>query len=105
MHAEVPGSGDGARLLLYAPIDTHIDPDQDVPWVAPALREDMYPQSRIEGDLVFGLGASNPKCMVAGLTEVVHAVRESGVRLRGDLAVGFAGAGCRGALVAGTRSA
>lgn len=93
VHAEVPGSGDGARLLLYAPIDTHIDPDQDVPWVAPALREDMYPQSRIEGDLVFGLGASNPKCMVAGLTEVVHAVRESGVRLRGDLAVGFAGGG------------
>jgi len=91
--AEVTGRGDGARLLLYAPIDTHIDPDLDVPWVGRRLREDMVPRARVDGDLVFGLGASNPKCMVAGLTEVVHAVRDSGVAFTGDLAVGFAGGG------------
>ncbi len=87
------GSGGGSRLLLYAPIDTHIDPESDVPWVGPRLRPDMLPQARIDGDLVIGLGASNPKCMVAGLTEVAHAVIESGIPLVGDLAIGFAGGG------------
>jgi acetylornithine deacetylase/succinyl-diaminopimelate desuccinylase-like protein len=97
VHGEVLGSGHGdragARLLLYAPIDTHVDPDVDVPTVGKRLREDMVPTARVDGDLVFGLGASNPKCMVAGLTEVVHAVRDAGVDLTGDLALGFAGGG------------
>jgi acetylornithine deacetylase/succinyl-diaminopimelate desuccinylase-like protein len=92
-HAEVLGTGEGARLLLYAPIDTHIDPDVDVPWVGRSLREDMVPVARVDGDLVFGLGASNPKCMVAGLTEIVHASVDAGVEFVGDLAVGFAGGG------------
>lgn len=87
------GSGGGSRLLLYAPIDTHIDPESDVPWVGPRLRPDMLPEAKIDGDLVIGLGASNPKCMVAGLTEVAHAVIESGIPLVGDLAIGFAGGG------------
>ncbi|MFC5995381.1 M20 family metallopeptidase [Pseudonocardia hispaniensis] len=91
--AELPGSGGGARLLLYAPIDTHIDPESDVPWVGPSLRADMLPQARVDGDLVIGLGAANPKCMVAGLTEVLHAVREAGIPLLGDLLLGFAGGG------------
>ncbi|KOS56137.1 M20 family metallopeptidase [Rhodococcus rhodochrous] len=87
------GTGGGSRLLLYAPIDTHIDPETDVPWVGPALRPDMLPRAVVDGDLVIGLGASNPKCMVAGLTEVVHAVVDAGIPLRGDLALGFAGGG------------
>ena len=41
---EIPGSGDGARLLLYCPIDTHIEPDDDVPSVGEFLRDDMIPQ-------------------------------------------------------------
>ncbi len=75
------GSGGGSRLLLYAPIDTHIDPEADVPpWVGPELRPDMIPpRAVVDGDLVIGLGASNPKCMVAGLTEVAHAVVEAGI--------------------------
>lgn len=92
-HGEIQGRGNGARLLLYAPIDTHIDPEVDVPWVAKELREDMVPVARVDGDLVFGLGASNPKCMVAGLTEIVHAAKDAGVEFEGDLAVGFAGGG------------
>jgi len=97
VHGAIPGSGRGesagARLLLYAPIDTHLDPDVDVPTVGKELREDMIPNARVDGDLVYGLGASNPKCMVAGLTEVVHAVRDAGVDLRGDLTLAFAGGG------------
>ena len=47
-----------------------IDPEADVPWVGKSLRPDMIPEAKVDGDLVIGLGASNPKCMVAGLTEV-----------------------------------
>lgn len=90
---ELPGHGDGARLLLYAPIDTHIEPELDQPTAAKKLREDMLPVARADGDLVFGLGASNPKCMVAGLTEIVHAAKDAAIELTGDLAVAFAGGG------------
>jgi acetylornithine deacetylase/succinyl-diaminopimelate desuccinylase-like protein len=92
-YGEMTGTGDGARLLLYAPIDTHIEPEVDHSTVGRRLREDMLPTARVDGDLVLGLGASNPKCMVAGLTEVVHAVKDSGIPLVGDLAIGFAGGG------------
>ena len=92
-HGEIRGRGDGARLLLYAPIDTHIEPDVDVPTVGRHLRRDMIPSAQVDGDLVWGLGASNPKCMVAGLTEIVNAVKDAGVQFEGDLAIGFAGGG------------
>ncbi len=92
-HGEIRGRGDGARLLLYAPIDTHIEPEVDVPTVGRHLRQDMVPTARVDGDLVWGLGASNPKCMVAGLTEIVHAVKDAGAEFEGDLAIGFAGGG------------
>lgn len=91
----IRGSGDGAALLLYAPIDTHLeaDPAHDVPWVGPALREDMLPIGSLRGDTVIGLGASNPKGMVATLTEAVHCIIEAGVPLKGDLTLAFAGGG------------
>lgn len=91
--AGLPGNGDGARLLLYAPIDTHIDPESDVPWIGPSLRPDMLPRARVVDDYVIGLGAANPKCMVAGLTEVLHAVHDAGLPLAGDLELAFAGGG------------
>ncbi|MGZ6196005.1 MAG: hypothetical protein ACXWML_12350 [Candidatus Binataceae bacterium] len=67
---EIRGSGGGASLLLYAPIDTHLeaDPERDLPWVGPTLRADMLPKGFAQGDLVYGLGAANPKGMVASLT-------------------------------------
>src|SRR5579863_7142412 len=89
---EIRGSGGGASLLLYAPIDTHIeaDPERDLPWVGPTLRADMLPQGFAQGDLVYGLGAANPKGMVASLIEIATALREAKVPLKGDLLVGFA---------------
>jgi len=93
--AEIRGSGGGASLLLYAPIDTHLegDPERDLPWAGPVLRADMVPKGHAEGDMVFGLGAANPKCMVATLTEVATALHEARVPLIGDLIAGFAGGG------------
>lgn len=90
----VRGTGDGPTVMLYAPIDTHLDADPatDVPWVGPRLRDDMLPKPRIVGDTIIGLGASNPKAMLATMVEAAVCIAQSGVQLRGDLLV-VAGAG------------
>jgi acetylornithine deacetylase/succinyl-diaminopimelate desuccinylase-like protein len=91
----IRGSGEGPNLLLYAPIDVHLDGEAeiDVPWVGPHLRDDMMPKAQIRGDTVIGLGASNPKSMIATLTEAAHCVLEAGIPLKGDVIVGSAGGG------------
>src|ERR1041384_5178111 len=53
---QLKGPGGGPSLLLYAPIDTHLqaDPHEDIPWVGPELRPDMLPQGSIaaNGDVI-----------------------------------------------------
>lgn len=92
---EIRGHGNGASLLLYAPVDTHLegDPVRDLPWAGAVLRADMIAQGFATGDLVCGLGAANPKGMVATLVEVASALKEAGLPLIGDLQIGFAGGG------------
>ncbi len=90
------GSGDGPSLLLYAPIDTHLeaDPEQDVPWVGPELRPDMLPNGYVaENGDVIGLGSSNPKGMTTLLCEAVDAVIRAEVPLKGDVILASAGGG------------
>ena len=88
------GSGGGATLLLYAPIDTHLEGDEsDFPWAGPKQFVDLRPHATMVGDWVYGLGSSNPKAMVAGQMEVATALIESGVALTGDLNVAFADGG------------
>ena len=71
----IRGSGGGPSLLLYAPIDTHLEATKDdIPWVGPRLRPDMIPEAREEQGLLIGLGASNPKAMVTALAEVMRVV-------------------------------
>ena len=66
----IVGDGSGPTVMLYAPIDTHLDADPaiDVPWAGPSLRADMLPTAEIRDDMVLGLGASNTKSMIATLT-------------------------------------
>ncbi|HVA68592.1 MAG TPA: hypothetical protein VNF45_04715 [Candidatus Binataceae bacterium] len=92
---EIRGSGGGASLMLYAPVDTNLegDPARDIPWAGPAMRRDMLATGFAEGDLVFGLGAANPKSMVATIVEIATAVHEAAAPLVGDLIVAFAGGG------------
>jgi acetylornithine deacetylase/succinyl-diaminopimelate desuccinylase-like protein len=91
---EKRGSGGGATLLLYAPIDTHLEGDEsDFPWAGPKQFADLRPEAKIVGDWVYGLGSSNPKAMVAGLMEVATVLIEADVPLVGDLNVGFADGG------------
>jgi len=94
--ARVKGSGDGPTLLLFAPIDTNLnaDPNTELPAAGRELRDDMKPTASIRGDAVVGLGASNPKSMVATLVEALAAVVEAGVELKGDVIV----AACAGGM-------
>ncbi len=89
------GAGGGASLLLYEPIDTHMEATEkdDLPWAGEELRADMLPKSQLIDDLVVGLGASNPKAMVATMIEVGRCLQEADLPLLGDLVLGFAGGG------------
>jgi len=93
--AERRGSGGGAAVMLYSPIDTHLELDEEErQWTGSQDEADMQPRAKMVGDdWVYGLGASNPKGMVATLTEVATALVESGVPLVGDLLVGMADGG------------
>lgn len=90
------GSGGGPSLMLYAPLDTHLEADaaEDVPWVGPVLRPDMLPNAYVapNGDVI-GLGSNNPKGMVTLLTEAVRCIVATGIPLKGDLTLAFAGGG------------
>ncbi len=91
---ELTGSGNGANLLLYAPIDTHLEGnDSDLPWAGSHQFVDMKPNATQVGDWVYGLGSSNPKAMVATLTEVVNALVDAKVPLVGNVNLGFADGG------------
>jgi len=88
------GSGDGTDLMLYAPIDTHIagDSAQDGPWVGP-MRPDLRSQATVDGDVVIGLGAENPKAYATCVMTAAAAIKRAGVPLRGTLKVGLCGGG------------
>lgn len=94
-YGRLRGAGDGADLMLYAPIDTLTvgEEAEDVPWVGPRLRPDMRPEPRVEGDYVIGLGASNPKGHAACVLAAAEAIVRSGVPLSGDLLACFGAGG------------
>lgn len=89
------GSGGGASLLLYAPIDTASvgSAEEDLPWIGPELRTDMRPTAEVRGDVVLGLGAQNPKGHGACVLAAAEAIAAARIPLRGDLLVGFGAGG------------
>lgn len=91
----IPGSDQKFNLLLYAPIDTvtSSSADEDLPWVAPELRDDMVAHSYVENEHVFGLGAHNPKGHAACILEAGRVIRELGIPLAGRLTLGFGAGG------------
>jgi acetylornithine deacetylase/succinyl-diaminopimelate desuccinylase-like protein len=91
---ELKGSGGGADLLLYAPIDTHLEGDEtDLPWASTKQFIDMKPEAKKVGDWIYGLGSSNPKAMVASLTEIMNALIDADIPLKGNIKIGFADGG------------
>ncbi|MFI0355725.1 M20 family metallopeptidase [Actinomadura sp. 9N407] len=93
--ARLDGDGSGPDLMLYAPIDTLTvgEESEDVPWIGPELRPDMRPSAVVEGDLVMGLGASNPKGHAACVMMAAEAIARAGIPLAGDLIAAFGAGG------------
>ena len=91
----ISGTGSGADLLLYAPIDTLTTgtEDEDLPWIGPELRPDMRPAARHDGHYVTGLGAGNPKGHAACILMVAEAISAAGLELAGNLLLGFGAGG------------
>jgi len=89
------GTGSGPSLMLYSPIDTLTTgtAEQDVPWIGPRLRTDMLAEPVVHGDLVEGLGASNPKGHAACVLVAVQALAASGVTLGGEVVAAFGAGG------------
>jgi acetylornithine deacetylase/succinyl-diaminopimelate desuccinylase-like protein len=93
--AQYRGAGGGASVMLYAPIDTHLEctPEERAELTGPAEEADMQPYAQQVDDWVYGLGSSNPKGMIATLTEVATALIEARVPIKGDLLMGLADGG------------
>lgn len=91
----LPAHGDGPMLLLYGQLDTHLTGRAEDD--APAAAGDLPPMSHAapyrEGDVVFGLGAGNPKAYSACMLLAAAAIARAGVPLRGELVVGLAAGG------------
>lgn len=94
------GTGGGADLLLYAPLDTLTTgrAEEDLPWAGPAprpdmLRPDMRAEPAVRGDYLTGLGAGNPKGHAACVVAAAEAIAAAGVPLAGDLLAGLGAGG------------
>jgi len=97
------GSGP-ASLMLYAPIDTLITgTEADIPWAGRELRPDMMAAPLVDGDLIVGLGAGNPKGHAAVVIAVAEAIAAAGVPLDGELIVGLGAGGMPTNAPAGAR--
>lgn len=88
------GRRTGRDLLLYAPLDTLTvgDPDVDLPWGGPWAAH-MLPRAVVDGDVVSGLGAMNPKGHAACVLMAAEAIAAAEVELDGDLVLAFGAGG------------
>ena len=89
------GSGGGAELMLYAPLDTAFagTGDEDHPWLGAVTRRDQIPEAVVENGVVSGLGAHNPKGHGAAALMAAVALKRARVPLLGDVVVAFGAGG------------
>jgi len=89
------GRGGGRDLLFYAPLDTAFAgrPDEDEPWIDLAARPDQVAKAVIEGPVVRGLGAHNPKGHGACAVMAAVALARAGIELPGDITVALCAGG------------
>jgi len=89
------GESGGKTLMLYAPMDTVTSNSEaeDIPWLAPQLREDMKAKAYVVDGHVFGLGAHNPKGHGACILEAARVLKAMDICLPGDLFFGFGAGG------------
>ncbi len=75
------GSGGGPSLMFNGHMDTSYSGRE--PWLRAV--PGFQPHAFVEGGRLFGLGISNMKGALACYVEAVRALREAGVRLKGDV--------------------
>jgi acetylornithine deacetylase/succinyl-diaminopimelate desuccinylase-like protein len=77
------GEGDGPTLMLNGHMDTSYSGRE--PWLVGI--PGFQPKGFVEDGHIFGLGIANMKGALACYVEAVRALRDAGVRLRGDVLV------------------
>jgi len=91
----IAGTGNGADLLLYAPLDTAFstNEEEECPWIGDRLPEEMTTNAYIRDGEVVGMGAENPKGYAACTIAAAQAIKAVGVPLQGSLLVGLGSGG------------
>ena len=91
----IAGTGNGADLLLYAPLDTafSINEEEECPWVGDRLPAEMTTNAYVRGGEVVGMGAENPKGYAACAIAAAQAIKSAEVPLQGSLLVGLGSGG------------
>jgi acetylornithine deacetylase/succinyl-diaminopimelate desuccinylase-like protein len=77
------GTGGGASLMFNGHMDTSYSGRE--PWLAGI--PGFQPQGFVQDGRIYGLGISNMKGALACYMEAVRALRDAGVRLRGDIMI------------------
>src|SRR5262249_59210988 len=90
----IRGTGDGADLLLYAPLDSAFstNTEEECPWIGDRFPAEMTTQAYVRDGDVVGMGAENPKGYAACVVAAAQAIKAAGAPFRGSLLVGL-GAG------------
>jgi acetylornithine deacetylase/succinyl-diaminopimelate desuccinylase-like protein len=78
----LPGAGGAKSLMLNGHLDTSYSGRE--PWLR---GKGFRPEARVDGGHLFGLGISNMKGALACYVEVVRAIQDAGLRLKGDVVV------------------
>jgi acetylornithine deacetylase/succinyl-diaminopimelate desuccinylase-like protein len=91
----IAGSGNGADLLIYAPLDTAFstNEEEECPWVGDRLPDEMTTDAFVRDGEVVGMGAENPKGYAACAIAAAQAIKAAGVPLQGSLSVGLGSGG------------
>lgn len=89
------GTGNGADLLLYAPLDAAFSTveEEECPWVGDRLPANMTTDAYIQNGDVIGMGAENPKGYAASVVAAAQALKSAAVPLKGSLLVGLGAGG------------
>jgi len=81
--ATLPGQGNGKSLLFNGHLDTTIAKEET--WVTRRAADPIFHSAWRDGDILYGNGVCNNKGPLASWLVAAKAIRESGIRLRGDL--------------------
>ncbi|MFC0452301.1 M20/M25/M40 family metallo-hydrolase [Rhodococcus jostii] len=90
---DLPGTGDGPVLLVYAPLDIaeSADLERDSPWFGSVETLREWQTARIRGTEVGGAGAENPKGFVLAALMALLALKRSGWTAPGTLRLALCG--------------